>query len=75
MRLSTTTGATPQKVQNPAGTSVAPGTTTHSLTLYRAASGALVFGAGTIQWGWGLDQTHDGDNSATRPTPGCSRRP
>jgi hypothetical protein len=30
-------------------------TTTHHLTLYRAASGALVFGAGTVQWSWGLD--------------------
>ena len=63
MRLSETTGATGQKVQNQAGTQVAAGTTTHSLTLYRAASGALVFGAGTINWGWGLDATHDGDTS------------
>jgi hypothetical protein len=30
-------------------------TVTHHLTLYRAPSGALVFGAGTIQWAWGLD--------------------
>src|SRR5215470_4681256 len=29
-------------------------TATHHLTLYRAASGALVFGAGTVQWAWGL---------------------
>ena len=63
MRLSETTGPTEQLVQNPAGTQVGPGTTTHSLTLYRAASGALVFGAGTINWGWGLDQYHDGDNT------------
>ena len=28
---------------------------THSLTLYRAASGALVFDAGTIQWSWALN--------------------
>src|SRR5260370_23416044 len=27
--------------------------------MYRAPSGALVFGAGTIQWSWGLDATHD----------------
>ena len=32
----------------------------HHLTLYRAPSGALVFGAGTVQWSWGLDGTHDG---------------
>ncbi len=63
MRLSETTGPTAQRVVNQAGTSVEPGTTTHSLTLYRAASGALVFGAGTISWGWGLDQAHDGDNT------------
>ena len=63
MRLSETTGPTDQLVQNPGGTEVAPGTTTHSVTLYRAPSGALVFGAGTINWGWGLDQYHDGDNS------------
>ena len=50
------------------------GTATHHLTLYRhetpkqsanradnSAShhGALVFGAGTIQWAWGLDAHHD----------------
>ena len=35
------------------------GTATHHLTLYRHESGALVFGAGTIQWGWGLDAHHD----------------
>jgi hypothetical protein len=33
-------------------------TATHHLTLYRAPSGALVFGAGTVQWSWGLDATH-----------------
>ena len=34
------------------------GTATHHLTLYRAPSGALVFGAGTVQWSWGLDDTN-----------------
>ena len=33
----------------------------NSLTLYRTASGALVFDAGTIQWAWGLESDHDGD--------------
>jgi hypothetical protein len=33
---------------------------THHMTLYRAQpSGALVFGAGTVQWSWGLDDNHD----------------
>ena len=35
------------------------GTATHHLTLYRHKSGALVFGAGTVQWAWGLDAHHD----------------
>jgi hypothetical protein len=35
------------------------GTATHHATLYRHPSGALVFGAGTVQWSWGLDSTHD----------------
>ena len=46
----------------------------NSLTLYRAASGALVFDAGTVQWAWGLESDHDGD-ARTRPTRRCSRRP
>jgi hypothetical protein len=37
------------------GTNVANSTATHHLTEYRAPSGALVFGAGTVQWSWGLD--------------------
>jgi hypothetical protein len=33
---------------------------THKLSLYRAPSGAYVFGAGTVQWMWGLDDQHFG---------------
>ncbi len=43
------------------GATYGPGTATHSLTMYRAPSGALVFGAGTVQWAWGLDANHDGN--------------
>ncbi len=32
---------------------------THHMSLYRAPSGAIVFGAGTVQWSWGLDPVHD----------------
>ncbi|MEO9238284.1 MAG: N,N-dimethylformamidase beta subunit family domain-containing protein, partial [Jatrophihabitantaceae bacterium] len=60
--LSTVTGAVTQELQD-FGNTVVPGTTTHHLTMYRAASGALVFSAGTVQWGWGLDANHDGDTS------------
>jgi hypothetical protein len=41
------------------GTVYDSGTATHHLTLYRHKSGALVFGAGTVQWAWGLDAHHD----------------
>ena len=41
------------------GQTVGVGMATHSLTLYRHDSGALVFGAGTVQWSWGLDGNHD----------------
>ena len=41
---------------------------THSLSLYRAPSGALVFGAGTVQWSWGLDNTNAWDGGSTDPT-------
>jgi len=55
--LSTTTRGGVDYLQDQ-GSSYAPGTATHHLTLYRAASGALVFGAGSIQWAWGLDDKH-----------------
>ena len=31
----------------------------HKLSIYKNASGALIFGAGTVQWSWGLDAGHD----------------
>src|SRR4029079_8432857 len=40
------------------GSTYGSGPATHALTLYRAPSGALVFGAGTVQWPWGLDDDH-----------------
>ncbi|MET8312434.1 DUF4082 domain-containing protein [Micromonospora sp. NPDC005173] len=63
IRLSTTTGPSPEYLRD-FGSTVTPGTTTHHMTLYRADSGALVFSAGTIQWAWGLDSEHDGVQSA-----------
>jgi len=32
---------------------------THKLSMYKHSSGAWVFGAGTVQWSWGLDDEHD----------------
>jgi hypothetical protein len=49
------------------GSTYGDGSATHSLTLYRAPSGALVFGAGTVQWSWGLDANHDRDTSTADP--------
>ena len=58
IRMSTTTvpGA-PVLLDN--GSTYGSGTATHSLTLYKHSSGALVFGGGTVQWPWGLDAVHD----------------
>ncbi len=39
--------------------STSSGGNTHHLTAYDAPSGAIVFGAGTVQWSWGLDSVHD----------------
>jgi hypothetical protein len=66
IRLSTTTGPVDQYLQD-FGNTTKPGTTTHNMTMYRAASGALVFSAGTVQWTWGLDQVHDGDGPPADP--------
>jgi hypothetical protein len=67
--MSTTTADVPEKLTD-FGNVVAPGTATHHLTLYRAPSGALVFGGGTVQWSWGLDPNHDGpDGAPTSPDP------
>lgn len=69
VRLSTTTGPTPEYLTD-YGNTVVSGTTTHHLTLYRAASGALVFSAGSVQWTWGLDAEHD---SSYAPEPADRR--
>ena len=53
--LSSTTLTVPTCV---VGYTIGTCTATHHLTLYRSSSGALVFGAGTPQWSWGLDANH-----------------
>ena len=58
IRMSTTTVANaPILLDN--GSNYGSGPATHALTLYRSSTGALVFGAGTVQWPWGLDSNHD----------------
>ncbi len=67
VRLSSTTVSGVDKLQD-YGSTYASGTATHHLTLYRDANGpskdALVFGAGTVQWSWGLDAQHDRGSAA-----------
>jgi hypothetical protein len=58
MHLSTTS-ASNVVVLADYGHTFTSGSATHNTTLYRAASGAWVFAAGTVQWVWGLDSTHD----------------
>ena len=50
------------------GATTGPGTATHSLTLYRdTTSGALVFGAGTVMWSWGLSNQYAPYHGLTAP--------
>ncbi|GAA2109876.1 hypothetical protein GCM10009841_31490 [Microlunatus panaciterrae] len=62
--MSTTTENVSSYLQD-YGSTYASGTATHHLTLYRDPSGALVFGAGSTQWAWGLDDEHATGPSST----------
>ena len=65
INLSSTTLAISQNYMRDYGATDGSGTATHNLTLYKdPSSGALVFGAGTVFWSWGLSSVHDGT-----PTP------
>ena len=44
------------------GSTYDSGSALHHLTMYKHASGAIVFGAGTVQWGWALDPFHDSES-------------
>jgi hypothetical protein len=66
VRLSTTTRNVPERIQDH-GSTYGAGTATHSLTLHQRPGGALVFSAGTVQWSWGLDSTHDRGNDSPSP--------
>lgn len=58
IRLSSTTVPNAPVLQDQ-GNTFGSGTATHAMTLYRQPGGGLVFGAGTVQWSWGLDAEHD----------------
>ena len=64
-RLSSTT-VSGVEVFTDHGTWTDIGTATHHLTMHRRPGGALVFGAGTVQWSWGLDS---GNPIGNAPNP------
>src|SRR5204863_7479091 len=68
--LSSTTLSNPETFTDYGSNTTTKLPLTHNLTLYRAPSGALVFGAGTVQWSWGLDKTNAwGQNGPTSNGP------
>jgi len=66
IRLSETTNVAAQVLQD-AGATYVEAPLTHYLTMYRAPERAKVFGTGTVQWAWGLDDYHH--ESAGRAVP------
>jgi Domain of unknown function (DUF4082)/Putative Ig domain/Bacterial Ig-like domain (group 2) len=66
MRLSLSTHSVDRALLD-YGKNVGPGQVTHSLSLYRHSSGALVFGAGTNNWSWALDALHDATDGVNMP--------
>ena len=51
------------------------GTATHNLTMYSAPSGARVFGSGTVQWAWGLDDENEGGMTPDQQHAAGDREP
>ena len=72
-RLSTNTVNVGSYLQD-YGSTYGPGTATHSLTLYRHGSGAMVFSAATTRWSWGLDNQHDQSEASAIPPPDVRMR-
>src|SRR5918997_4971602 len=62
-RLSSTTVAGAPALTD-YGSTFGSRTVEHNMPLFRAAGGAGVFGAGTVQWAWGLDASHDRGSAA-----------
>ena len=69
--LSSTTVTDPTRYNTEFGNVDTSGTATHNLVEYRdPTSGALVFGAGTVMWSWGLsDQADDIFGGPLAPDP------
>src|SRR5882762_9168794 len=67
-QLSTTTQSLTTDHLLDYGATYGAGTATHHLMMYRAPSGSLVFGAGTVDWAFGLNSNHD-DPFGAPPNP------
>lgn len=57
IHLSETSASAPQILRDH-GKTYTEGVVVHTMTLYRAPSKALVWGTGTVQWAYGLDEYH-----------------
>jgi hypothetical protein len=66
IRLSSTTVSGVEVFTDYGSTTNPSGTATHNMTMYRAPSGARVFGAGTVQWAWGLDAANPAGNTVDK---------
>ena len=68
MRLSSATETSGLQILQDEGSQYGSGSATHNLTMYKVSNAgapdARVFGAGTVQWSWGLDDQHDRGNAA-----------
>lgn len=67
-QLSTTAETLTTDLLLDAGATYGAGSATHHMMMYRAASGALVFGAGSVDWAFGLNSNHD-DPFGVPPAP------
>ena len=63
--LSSSTVFVPEMILDAFGISFGEGTP--QLDTLPILHGTLVFGAGTVQWSWGLDSNHDGNSTSVDP--------
>jgi hypothetical protein len=69
IHLSTSSHSLTSDLLLDAGATYGAGNAVHHMTLYRAPSGALVFGSGTVSWSWGLNGNHDNPFGFNTPDP------
>ena len=68
-RLSTATYPLTTDLLLDYGATYGAGNATHHLMMYHLRSGALVFGAGTVDWAYGLSSNHDQSFDFSNPNP------